>query len=503
MASISSSGRSPSGSIATVAATASSETATSLVVSETDKDSDTCVDEITVNAQTTLSGPKPIYPLPLRKLRDLLKGPTINVFVGQKPYLDLVFSISVALLSYFSPALRTALQSHSGKKYVVFHSADKKAVSWVLRWMLSGGLDKSYANAPLVGSPVDCLSKRLQIVVELGIQGSLQHSMYEDLKKAALKGAVSTNQLGWIFAVDNTPNTKVLGKNLSFVIVDAVLNSEMTTVIPSVRSNHVFAKEFAAALTARKGRLYAKQHHDWEPLSLFQLDFVYAFTKSGHEIRSMVVHDLIRLHYWQCVPDEEIYITYAKKNTEFNDDWNRAEQERLEYRANNKLKSRAAGTTEQQPGVDSKKQEKRSLRKQQPANNEYHTYTAITSTIPSGLLAKPNTHDHTTPQTDKSPPKPATTRRRHRQRAKINDLSSKSGSTDPKTVNTAVQKRPELKAQERVAKDRKVVKANSSAKRHAKTQKTIGDQAVPPPGKRIESDAVLRLTVDGEVERER
>ncbi|MCJ1377901.1 hypothetical protein MMC17_000997 [Xylographa soralifera] len=503
MASISSSGHSPSGSVATAAVTASSETATSLDASDTDKDSHTYIDGITINAKTILTGPKPVYPITLRNLRDLLKGPTINIFVGQKPYLDLVFPISVALLLYFSPAFRTALHSHFGNKYVVLHSADKKAVSWVLRWMLSGGLDKSYVNAPSVGDPVDCLSKRLQVVVELGIQGVLQHNMYEELKKAVLKGAVSTNQLSWIFAIESPSSTKALGRTLSFVVVDAVLSGEITTIIPSVRSNHIFAAELAAALTARKGRLYAKQHHDWEPLSLFQLDFIYAFTKSGHEIRSMVVHDLIRLHYWQCIPNEKIYITYAEKNTEFNNDWECAVQERFENRANNKLKSKVVSATEEQLGAASKKHEKRLQRRQQPANTKNHTHPVTTPASPLVLLATHSTHDHTVSQANKSLTKPATTRHRTRQSDKISGLSSKSGNIVPNTGNTDAQRSSRNKPLEGNVKDQKDGEANASAAKVAKSQKTLSAPAVPPPGKRIESDAVLRLTADGEVEREK
>ncbi|MCJ1436794.1 hypothetical protein MMC27_006176 [Xylographa pallens] len=497
MASSSSSGHSPSGSIATTTVTASSETAVSLDTSYTDKDIHTGVEEITVNGKTSLTGPKPIFPVPLRNLRILLKGPTINVFIGQKPYLDLVFPISVALLSYFSPALRTALQSHVINKYVALHSADKKAVSWALRWMLSGGLDKSYVNAPLVGDPVDCLSKRLQVVVELGIQGALQHNMYEELTKAVLKGVVSTKQLSWIFAIESSPYTRALGRNLSFVIVDAVMSGEMTTIIPSVRSNHIFAAEISAALTVRKGRLYAKQHHDWEPLSLFQLDFIYAFTKTGHEIRSMVVHDLIRLHYWQCVLNEQIYITYAEKNTEFNDDWERAERERFEHRANNKLKPRAVNATEQQVEAAPKKKETR----QQHANKKHHGYPAATPASPSVLLAKDSTHHHTRSRADTSLPKSTTTRRRTHQRNKINGLSSKSGSLVPHTVSTDASLEP--KAQNQSARDHKDVEADVSATKDAKTKETNSPSAVIPPGKRIESDAMLRLTADGEVERQR
>ena len=365
--------------------------------------------------------------------------------------------------------------------------------------MLSGGLDKSYVNTPLVGDPVDCLSKRLEVVVELGIQGALQHNMYEELKDAVLKGVVSTKQLSWIYALEIPLYTKALGRNLSFVVVDAVISEEMTTIIPFVRSNHIFAAEISAALTARKGRLYAKQHHDWEPLSLFQLDFIYAFTKSGDEIRSMVVHDLIRLHYWQCVPNEQIYISYAEKNSEFNHDWERAEQERLERRANKKFKSRAVNATEQQLGAAPRKQETRSQR----ANKKYHNHLVASPASPSVLEAKDSTHLHTRSRADTSLPKSTTTRRRPHQRNKINGLSSKPGSMVPHTVNIDLQKSAEVKAQETNAKDQKQAEANVSAIKKTKTKEANSPSAVPPPGKRVESDAVLRLTTDGEVERER
>ncbi|MCJ1398196.1 hypothetical protein MMC11_001393 [Xylographa trunciseda] len=493
MASISSSVHSQSGSIATVAVTANSETTASLDACNPGKDSKVCDDGITVNAKTILAGAKPVYPVSLRNLRELLKGPPINVFVGEKPCLDLVFPISKDLLAYFSPALRTALQSHFGNKYVVLQKADKKAVSWVLRWMLSGGIDKSYVNAPVVGDVVDCLSKRLKVVVELGIQGSLQHSMYEALKKAVIKGAVNTNQLSWIFASESPPYAKALGKNLSVAIVDAILDGEMTTIIPSVKSNPIFTAEIEAALVIRKGRLYAKQHHEWEPLSLFQLDFVYAFTKSGHEIRKMVVHDLIRLHYWQCIPNEQIYITYAAKNTDFNDDWDRAEQDKFEYRAN-KAKSRAAG--EKKPEVNPKKGERRSQRRPNPANKEHNAHRATAHSTPSA-------HDCTTPQVDKSLPESASTRHHNRQRGKTQGLSSKSGSTTPHIVNTAIEKTSGTHCEESNAEDQEEAGANTGAREDAKTRETNAPPVAPPPGKRIESDAVLCLTAEGEVKRER
>ncbi|MCJ1387676.1 hypothetical protein MMC18_000519 [Xylographa bjoerkii] len=491
MASISSCAHSPSGSIATAAITASSETATSLDASDAGKDNHTCIDGITINAKTILSDPKPVYPVSLRNLRE--QGPTINVFVGQKPYLDLVFPISKALLEYFSPALRPALQSHVGNKYVVLHNSEKKAVSWVLRWMLSGGVDKTYVNAGIEGDLVDCLSKRLQIVVALGIQGGLQYHMYEELKKTLLRGAVSINQLSWIFAVESPPYTKALGRNLSFVVVDAVLSGEMTTIIPSVRSNPIFSAQVAAALLVRKGRLYAKQHHDWEPLTPFQLGFIYAFTEKGHKIRNMVVHDLIRLHRWQCIPDEQIYIYYAERNTDFNDDWERAEQENSEYRAK-KLQERAATTAHQQFKTAPKKLEKKPQRRLNPANKKYNAYPAAAQNSPSPLLENLSAHDHTTPQADKFQTTFVTTRHRIRQGGKILGLSSKSGSMVPLIVNNVAEKTFGIKAREDIADDQK-------------TQQTLSSSATlsitPPPGKRIESDAVLRLTAGGKVERER
>ena len=409
----------------------------------------------------------------------------------------------MALLSYFSPAIRTALQSHCGNKYVALHCADKKAVSWVLRWMLSGGLDKTYVNAPLIGDPIDCLSKRLQVVVELGIQGGLQHSLYEELKEAVLKGAVDINHLSWIFGMERPPYTKPLGKAISYAVVDAVLSGEMTTIIPSVRSNHVFATEIAAALAVRKGRLYAKQHYDLEPLSVFQLDFIYAFTKKEHEIRSMVVHDLIRLHYWQYVSNENIYIIYAERNTEFNDDWERAEQERFEFRVNNKLKSRMVTSTEQQVGAAPRKQDKRSQRRLKVTNKKHYANSPATQTSTSVPLDNDNTHSHTTPQADNSTSTPATVRPRPRQRFKINGPPSKSGTKVPHTVNTNKQKGSEIKAQKSIATYKKHVKATTSAPEDGKPKEPISPPAIPPPGKRIESDAVLRLTSNGELERER
>ena len=278
----------------------------------------------------------------------LRRGPSINVFVGKRPNLDLVFPISKSLLAYFSPVLRPSVQSAGGKDIVVLHDADKKAVSWLLRWMLNSGREKTYVDKPTTDDPTQRLLNRLRVVTMLGVQGWLEHSLTAELEATILKGGVTIGQLAWIYTTDASSGVRALGKHLAFTVVNAILDGTMRSCVDGASKNPIFFAEVAAALRTRKSRLYEIQNVNWVPLTPFQIHFIYFFTARDTDIRKMITGHLLKLMDHGYVPDLDSYKQLAWKIDDFETDMSKAIEEKEKWLAEQR-KARASVRALRQP----------------------------------------------------------------------------------------------------------------------------------------------------------
>ena len=267
---------------------------------------------------------------------------------------------------------------------------DKKAVSWLLRWMLNGGRETTYVDTPTSEDRTVRLVKRLQVVTLLGVQGWLEHSLKTELDTMIVKGGVTIKHLAWIYTTSAPTTVQALGKHLAFTIVNAILDGTMTTCIANASCNPTFVAEVAAALQTRKGRLYEMQNINWIPLTLFQIQFIYIFTAKDSDIRKMVAGHLLKLMDHGYVSNVDSYKQLAWKIDDFEMDISEAIEEKEKWHAEQK-KAKAGGQSVRGPN-------KRSGNKKTAG----HLPQKTTDTSPKhfgvkSMTIKPN-HVHSQPQ---------------------------------------------------------------------------------------------------------
>lgn len=254
-----------------------------------------------------------------------------------------------ALLAYFSPVLRQDLESKTETSVIIFHNGDKKAVSSILRWMRAGGKDISHLITAADTDLVHSLTKRFQIVTELGIGGpatnaqtgirrmqqsnfSVHQKLYEDVKALIFQGKITMTQLDWMFSPSTPLYIRVIARNLAQTVVNAILNGTMTNAtIPGAKDHPRFNVEVKAMLVSKTGWLYKMQRVQWIPLTQFQVSFIYAFTEKDCEMRRMVARDLLYLMDWGCVPNMTAYHNFGKVEESFHEDMEHAITERAAY----------------------------------------------------------------------------------------------------------------------------------------------------------------------------
>ena len=278
----------------------------------------------------------------------LHKGPKISAFVGKHPNREYIFEVPKAILLYFSPTLRPLLQNSDPKAYLLLEQSDKKAASWLLRWMLNGGVEKTYDNAPpLTESPTEWVVHRLALVTGFGVQGLLHERMVKEVHKLMVHGVITAKHLQWIYKPHVPLPVKQLGQDIAFFVVESVLNGNITSGIEGARQNPILKSDIASALQSKRGRIYHMQRKAKQPLTVFQVQFVYLFTPKGSELRKMVPRDLLRLIDSQAVVNVP-YQEYAQKNEDFRADMANAIDEANARRAEYHRTQNTAGNAPQQ-----------------------------------------------------------------------------------------------------------------------------------------------------------
>lgn len=191
--------------------------------------------------------------------------------------------------------------------------------------MLNGGVEKSYDDAPPeMDSPVDWAVHRLAVVTGFGVQGSLHKRLCEEVKKFTLQGKINkAKDLHWIYKPHVPLPVQRLGKEIAHFVVDSVLDGTMTTGIEGARQLDLLKAAIVEALERKKGKLHVMQRVNRQPVTLFQLNFIYAFTLEGSELRKAVTKNLLWLIDTQGVANGP-YQAHAHHNAEFRADMTNA-----------------------------------------------------------------------------------------------------------------------------------------------------------------------------------
>ncbi|MCJ1244099.1 formin y 2 domain containing 1 [Trapelia coarctata] len=304
--------------------------------------------EIFIDETTTLTGLPPVYPISRRALQELQKGPKMCAYVGTGPDREYIFDVPKTILSYFSPTLRPLIHNSTPKSVLLLEKADKKATTWLLRWMLNGGVEKSYDNAPpAMNSAIDWAVHRLAVVTGFGVQGVLHDRLVKEVQKHILQGAIKAPDLTWIYRAHVPLPVKQLGKDIAFFIVNSVLGGGMTSPIESATHNAILKADVMEVLEKKRGKIYHMQRVARQPLTVFQVGFIYFFTSKESELRKMVTRDLLWL-IDTCVISNDPYKAFAHTNTEFDADMSNASDEAKARRAEYYRGQREAGNAPQQ-----------------------------------------------------------------------------------------------------------------------------------------------------------
>lgn len=144
----------------------------------------------------------------------LVKGERINIFIGERPNAELLFSAPAKLLKKFSGKWNHELTDKNTKTLYVF--AHKEAVKFVIEWMAGGGRDNAKGVIPY---PKNDLLKLLclnKLVVYLEIP-NLKDRTLRDTEALTKYGSVSSNQIARAFAIAQplSQARAILEKNLT------------------------------------------------------------------------------------------------------------------------------------------------------------------------------------------------------------------------------------------------------------------------------------------------
>ena len=248
----------------------------------------------------------------------LLTGPKVELCVGERPNLDHIFLISAQLLSYFSKALRGPLQGmkHGGK--VVIPETNKKAASSVFRWMLAGGLDKGFLNAPSSNEdPVAMLVERLNLVIRLGIDGPVESKLFLTLRTTISRGQFKLQHVDLMYKTLNLAGVEAMGNRVAKTVVQAVLDGEKCG-IPGGATHQKFKEDITTAVHSKAALIHWMQTGRDIPLTTFQIGFLYIFAPEKSTIKKTIANDLLGLIDAGLVSNHDQYKAHARKYPDFN-----------------------------------------------------------------------------------------------------------------------------------------------------------------------------------------
>ena len=252
----------------------------------------------------------------------------VNVFVGSRPNLDLVFAVPAAELARCLTSPEKVLDTKS-MNVIILHRSDKKIASWVLRWVLAEGKDMTvnpHEKPPTPEKEIDIHIRRLQVILQLGIP-ALEKQTKTRVAHLQLNSPVSIHSVAWVYA----HTTKTVAPSLRTFLVQGIIKGVFPPPGKGVHISYaiaadfekkypVFTRDLARDLTSKKNLARFEAMSRSRAATVPQLRFLYKFSLPDSRIRKVFAEGLIRLIEQGIVDNVGPYHRYAWENDEFEKD---------------------------------------------------------------------------------------------------------------------------------------------------------------------------------------
>ena len=337
--------------------------------------------------------------------------------------------------------------------------------------MLAGGLDKGFLNAPSSNDdPVAMLVERLNLVIRLGIDGSVESKLFSELRTTISRGQFKLQHVDLMYKTTDLACVETMGNRVAKTVVQAVLDGEKCG-IPGGATYQKFKEDITGAVHAKASLIHWMQTGRGVPLTTFQIGFLYIFAPEKSTIKKTIANDLLGLIDAGLVSNHDQYKAHARKYPDFNHEMTEAiisKDRRDAYwksvnrgvsvrQLNQTSNAQTALTTKQQHAAHIPKPEASGIEVKNIAHPKGQKNVTFALTTPEPTQRKRN------------PP--------HRRVPIKNGKATKPNNSTPVVTETALNK--------------------------AQALALARNKLALLPAKKLDSTAVLRLTADGAMERER
>ena len=378
---------------------------------------------------------------------------------------------------------------------VALEHSDKKAVSWVMKWMIAGGVDKTAAiTTTAVVSEIDVVLGRLQVVDYLTI-GGLYETLIEKLHKLLRYYPITVEQIRWTYG--HTPYTgaasirTALAAGIVQGIIDGV--SDPSLVLSLAKKSRIFTTDLVRAIPGKELSARVHKFQLRAPFTIAQLRFFYAFSGEGSALRKTMAKDLLALIDADQVTNLHEYRNYGWENFDFSNDMDAAILAKEKHEA---WLERTALKTQRKAERDAKKAGGKTGVDAAVAKTGKHLQASAGNRQKRKKVAKgkKTTVDVGSVFSAGKNAKDAKDAKNAKKSVATKKASVSPNNPSPvgKNEGSATATRTNIK--------RSSAGINENAKPSEHGKKSVH---APKPAKRLESNAMLRLTKDGQIERER
>lgn len=242
-----------------------------------------------------------------------------------------MFAVPKGLLCHFSPVHRQKLVVEQ-EKVVILEKSDKRSVSWVLRWMLAGGTDKTGTSSEILDDDeavMDLLLRRLQVVDQLRL-GQLCEEISTKLRNHFAKSSVTGDQIRWVYSRGLGLTRNGLRATLAEGLLDSVLDYELwyafdifhnePTLYHDIHYEPMLYHDMVLRVDSPETVKRVGAMQQYGPLTVHQIEFLYELSAVNGHLRKTIAHGLLRLLDDDLVEEPQTYRTYAWHNNDFEED---------------------------------------------------------------------------------------------------------------------------------------------------------------------------------------
>ncbi|KAI4133194.1 MAG: hypothetical protein LQ347_002260 [Umbilicaria vellea] len=260
-----------------------------------------------------------------------------------------------SLICYFSPSIRQNLVM-AQEKVVLLEQCDKSSASWVLRWMLAGGIDKTGTSSEVLEDEVakmDILLHRLQVADQLRL-GQLCESISKEVLNLFTVTAVTAEQIEWAYSCGLDFTASGLRATIAEGIRNLAVEHELIYPKNTLINNPYLYHDMVLKVDTIETVKLVGAAQRIGPLSLDQIRFLYEFTAFHGHVRKTVAHGLLKLISTGKIANDQAYRDLAWQNADFDYDVTAAIEAKqraedhaqyLERRARREAKAAAAKQT--------------------------------------------------------------------------------------------------------------------------------------------------------------